>query len=104
MEIVQRVPPVETGFLMTRSHHYALDLPSGPPPEVMDEIEAAWGRAQALAVGELVLHFEADAATHRAYSELRRPGGPLERRLRASEALAIACGDPVEPRAPALAV
>ena len=33
------------GFLMTRSHHFA--LPAGPPPEVQDEIDAAWERAQA---------------------------------------------------------
>jgi len=30
-------------FLMTRSHV----LPAGPPPEVQDEIDAAWERAQA---------------------------------------------------------
>jgi hypothetical protein len=28
---------------MTRSHK----LPAGPPPEVLDEIDAAWERAQA---------------------------------------------------------
>jgi hypothetical protein len=31
------------GFPMTRSHHFA--LPAGPPPEVLDEIGAAWERA-----------------------------------------------------------
>jgi len=42
---------------MTRSHHFA--LPAGPPPEVLDEIGAAWERA--------------------------------------TEALLLACGDPLAP-------
>ena len=81
---------------MSRSHHYMLDLPEGPPPEVLGEIDAAWERAQALVEGELSLHFEADALPHRALVELRRRDGTVEQRLSASEALAIACGDPLE--------
>ena len=46
---------------MTRSHH--ADLPAGPPPEVLDEIDAAWERAQALVDGGYELHFERDRAT-----------------------------------------
>ena len=46
-----------TGFLMTRSHHFA--LPAGPPPEVQDEIDAAWERAQALVDGAYELRFDA---------------------------------------------
>jgi hypothetical protein len=90
---------------MSRSHHFALDLPAGPPPEVLDEIDAAWERAQQLVDGELELHFEADALLHRAFGELRRPDGTLEQRLSATEAVAIACGERFAPgRAPALAV
>ena len=89
---------------MTRSHHSVLDLPEGPPPEVLGEIDAAWERAQALVEGELELHFEADALLRRAFGELRRGDGTLELRLSASEAVAMACGDPVELRMPALAV
>jgi hypothetical protein len=89
---------------MSRSHHSDLDLPAGPPPEVLDEIDAAWERAQELVDGELELHFEADALLHRVFPELRRPDGTVEHRLTATEALAIACGEPVELSAPALAV
>jgi hypothetical protein len=87
---------------MSRSHHSDLDLLAGPPPEVLDEIDAAWERAQELVDGEFALHFEADALLHRAFAELRRPDGTVEHRLTATEALAIACGDLVE--LPALAV
>jgi hypothetical protein len=89
---------------MTRSHHTAFDLPAGPPPEVLDEIDAAWERAQGVLDGELELHLESDPVLHRAFGELRRPDGTLEYRLSAREALAIACGDPVPRLAPALAV
>jgi hypothetical protein len=89
---------------MSRSHHCDLDLLAGPPPEVLDEIDAAWERAQELVDGELELHFEADELLHRAVAELRRPDGSVEHRLSATEALAIACGEPVELAAPALAV
>jgi hypothetical protein len=80
---------------MTRSHHSLLDLPAGPPPEVLDEIDAAWERAQALVEGEFELHFEVDPPDG-VFGELRRADGTLELRLSASEALAVACGDPVE--------
>ena len=77
---------------MTRSHHFA--LPAGPPPEVLDEIGAAWERAQTLAGDGYELLFESDPALHRAWGELLRPDGTAER-LTAVEALALACGDPV---------
>jgi hypothetical protein len=81
---------------MSRSPLFTHDLPAGPPPEVLDEIDEAWERAQALV--DFDLHFEIDAARpYRAYAELRRPDGTLERRLTATEAVAIACGDAVEP-------
>ena len=86
---------------MSRSHDSTPGLPAGPPPEVLDEIDAAWERAQQLVEGEFELHFEADELLHRAFGELRRPDGTLEQRLSATEAVAIACGDRF---APALAV
>lgn len=76
---------------MTRSHH----LPEGPPPEVLQEIDLAWERAQAPVEGIFSLHFEADADSHRARGELRWPDGTVVSRLTASEALALACGDPI---------
>jgi hypothetical protein len=89
---------------MSRSHHFASDLPAGPPPEVLDEIDAAWERAQALVDGEFELHFGVDEQSHRIFGELRRLDGTIEERLSATDALAIACGDPIASRAPALAV
>jgi hypothetical protein len=91
-------------LLMSRSHDSTLDLLAGPPPEVLDEIDAAWERAQALVDGELELHFGADHLAHRAFAELRGADGTVEQRLTATEALAIACGDPVPHVAIALAV
>jgi hypothetical protein len=89
---------------MSRSPLFTPDLPPGPPPEVLDEIGAAWERAQALV--ELELHFEIDTTRpRRAFGEVRRADGTLERRLTATEAVAIACGDhPVDMLAPLLAV
>ena len=89
---------------MSRSHLSDLDLLAGPPPEVLDEIDAAWERAQELVDGELELHFEADAPNRRAFGELRLADGTLEQRLTASDAVAIACGDLVARPALALAV
>lgn len=89
---------------MSRSPLFTSDLPPGPPPEVLDEIGQAWERAQALVDSRL--HFEVDATRpHRAFGEVRRADGTLERRLTATEAVAIACGDhPVDMLAPLLAV
>jgi hypothetical protein len=94
----------ERSALMSRSHHTLLDLAAGPPPEVLDEIDAAWERAQALLGGRLELHFKLDDDLQRVWGELRRPEGTLEQRLYPSEALAVACGDPVDLRASVLAV
>jgi hypothetical protein len=79
--------------LMSRSHLHTLDQIAGPPPEVLDEVEAAWERAQELSGDDLELHFESDPFEHRAWAELRLGGGRVARRLSPSEALALACGD-----------
>ena len=78
---------------MTRSHHFAPT--AGPPPEVQDEIAAAWERAQAPVDGVYELAFSSNAALRRAWDELTWPDGTPALRLTASEALAIACGEPV---------
>jgi hypothetical protein len=70
------------------------DLLTGPPPEVLAEVDAAWERAQDLFADELELSFDLDSLTRRVTGSLRIPaGGPVWERLTASEALAIACGD-----------
>jgi hypothetical protein len=71
------------------------DLPAGPPPEVLLEIDVAWERARELFESDLELHFEVDAPRGRVWAELRRSDGSLVERLSATEALALACGDAV---------
>ena len=87
--------------LMSRSHD---DTPSGPPPEVLEEVAAAWERAQQPLLDDLLLDFGSEPALGRAWGELRLADGTLVERISASEALAIACGDAVVLAAPALAV
>ena len=69
------------------------DLPAGPPPEVLHEIDVAWERSQDLFDSDLELHFEVDERFGRVWAELRSSDGSFAERLTASEALDIACGD-----------
>jgi hypothetical protein len=78
--------------LMPRSLDMS-DVPSGPPPEVLDEIAAAWERAQEPLPDALELCFVSEPALGRAWGELRLPDGELVTSIPASEAIAIACGD-----------
>jgi hypothetical protein len=77
---------------MPRSH-LDLDLPPGPPPEVLAEIDEAWGRAQRPLPEGLVLDFESEPALGRAWGVLRMSDGTAVDRISASEALALSCGD-----------
>ena len=61
------------------------------PPEVLDEIAAAWERARL--PGPLELCFASEPDLRRAWGELRLPGGGRVSSIAASEAIAIACGD-----------
>ena len=77
---------------MPRSYAHS-DRLAGPPPEVLDEIDAAWERAQEAALTDLELAFESEP----------RPGAgmgspPPRRRHRvervpAAVAVALCCGD-----------
>ena len=78
---------------MPRFRPNATDLPAGPPPEVLMQIDVAWARAQEMFASDLELHFEVDAPHARVWAELRLPDGSVVERLSASEALALACGD-----------
>jgi hypothetical protein len=71
------------------------DLASDPPPEVLAEVDAAWERARELHESGIDLHFELDQAFGRVWAELRLADGRAEP-LSARQALAVACGDPVE--------
>jgi hypothetical protein len=75
---------------MTRSHTH----PTGPPPEVPDETDAAWERAQAVVEGAYELHFEHGRLSSRIRAELRASNGTPVRILTPSEALALGCWGP----------
>ena len=74
---------------MSRSRHDSPDLPAGPPPEVLLEIEAAWERAQGLDIS-----FEVDHALGRAFASVTAADG-TRRRISATRAVLAACGDAI---------
>ena len=80
---------------MPRFRPMTYDLPAGPPPEVLQQIDVAWERARELFESDFEIHFEVDAAAGLVRAELRRSDGSVAERLSASEALALACGDAV---------
>jgi hypothetical protein len=84
---------------MTRFLQTSEDLPAGPPPEVLLEIDVAWERSQEMFASDLELHFEVDALNAHVWAELRLADGSVMERLSATEALALACGDAVAPLA-----
>jgi hypothetical protein len=88
---------------MARSHSL-LDPSLGPPPEVLAEIDEAWGRAQRPLPEGLVLDFESEPLLGRAWGVLRLEDGTALDRIPAAEALAIACGDAAVLAMPAFAV
>ena len=75
---------------MPRFYATTHDLPPGPPPEVLQQIDVAWERARELFQSELELHFEVDAPHGRVWAELRAADGAVLEHLSASEALALA--------------
>lgn len=77
---------------MPRLHATAQDA-TGPPPEVLAQLDAAWGRAQELFAGTLELHFEVDRSWGHVVAELRTAEGVVAETLSASEAVAFACGE-----------
>jgi hypothetical protein len=88
---------------MPRSHD--IDDPSfGPPADVLDQVFAAWERAQEPLPESLSLHFVSEPVLGRGWGELRLDDGTFLTSISASEALAIACGDAAVLPAPVLAV
>ena len=77
---------------MPRSFATTLDLPAGPPPEVLEQIDVACERARELFESDLELRFEVDATLGTVWAELRCADGSVAERLSAPEALAFACG------------
>ena len=71
-------------------HH---DLLTGPPPEVLDEVAAAWERAQEPSPTASSCGSPPSRPWAGPGAELRLDDGELVTAISASEALAIACGD-----------
>ena len=82
---------------MSRFHATIHELPDGPPPEVLQQLDVAWERARELFDSELELHFEIDRSWGQVWAELRNPDGTVAETLSASEAVALACGDASAP-------
>lgn len=69
-------------------------IPAVPPPEVLDEVDAAWERSAAFCGDDLDLRVRVGRISGRVSGELRREDVVLER-LSPSQILALACGDPL---------
>jgi FlaG protein len=69
-----------------------LSLPASPPPEVLDEVDAAAERAEALAAANRELHFRIDDESGRVVVEVRDFDGNVIRTIPPSEALEIMAG------------
>jgi hypothetical protein len=69
-----------------------LSLPASPPPEVLDEVDAAAARADALAAANRELHFRVDDKSGRVVVEVRDFDGNVIRTIPPSEALDIMAG------------
>ena len=91
------LPPERNLVPMPRFRVITADLPAGPPPEVLAQIDVAWERARDLFAHDLGLHFEVDDALGRVWAELRDADGAVTERFTAAQALDIACGDAVLP-------
>jgi len=70
-------------------------IPASPPPDVLDEVDAAWERAAELADEDRELHFTRDAAGGGLIIEARTLDGQRLRTIRPSEALAVMGGAPL---------
>jgi hypothetical protein len=56
-------------------------IPASPPPEVLDEVDAAWERAAELAAENRELHFRRDERTGRTIIEVRTLDGEVLRTI-----------------------
>jgi hypothetical protein len=69
-------------------------IPDSPPPEVLQEMDAASERAAGFSADELDLHVRVGRISGRVGGELRVEDAVVAR-LSPSQILALACGDPV---------
>jgi hypothetical protein len=71
-------------------------FPSGPPPEVLDEMASAARVHDALRAQGRELHFAHDAGSGRMTVQVRDSSGHVLRTISPSEALEVAAGKPLE--------
>jgi flagellar protein FlaG len=99
---VQPRPPVEPAGEPHGRHlqgvQGAIDdtLPTGPPPEVLEQIKAADARWQELRAQQRELHFKHDDMSNRVVVEVRDLEGNVLRTVPPSKALDIIAGGPFE--------
>lgn len=74
--------------------HFSSHVPDSPPPEVLEEVDAAWRRSAAFVGGEADLHVRVGRISGRVSGELRVEDAVLAR-LSPSQIVALACGDPL---------
>jgi hypothetical protein len=67
-------------------------IPASPPPEVLEEVDAAWERGAQLAADRRELHFSHDAKSGRTIIEVRTLDGEVLRTIPPSRALDIMGG------------
>lgn len=71
-------------------------FPSGPPPEVLEEMASAARAHDALRAQGRELHFAHDAGSGRMTVQVRDNSGHVLRTISPSEALEVAAGKPLE--------
>jgi FlaG protein len=67
-------------------------IAASPPPEVLDEVEAAWERAAELAAADRELHFRRDEQTGRTIIEVRTLDGEVLRTIPPSRLFDVIAG------------
>ena len=77
---------------MLRFHPTNFDLPAGPPPEVLQQIDVAWERTRELLSSDLEIHFGVDDELGDICADVLRADGSVLERLSGSEVLELACG------------
>ena len=67
-------------------------IPASPPPEVLDEVDAAWERATELAADNRELHFRRDERSGRLIIEVRTLDGEVLRTIPPSRVFDVMAG------------
>jgi FlaG protein len=67
-------------------------IPASPPPEVLDEVDAAWERAAELAADNRELHFRRDERSGRLIIEVRTLDGEVLRTIPPSRVFDVMAG------------